>query len=179
MGGLVGAPAFNSTFNKPGPVMLGLIVSIMEVGAFLGSVTSSIFGEDLGRRKSLMIAVVIMMLGALLQATAYTRVHMIVARVVAGFGLGVSNSTAPVLQAEYSPKASRGLCKGIRFRSRIDSNTNVDQMSVCSSVHSTSASSWSTGWGMASVSTPKAMPGESHASCKLYSSEQCCSSASS
>lgn len=77
--------------------------------AFFGSVASSLFGEQLGRKKTLAIATVIMMIGALLQSTAYTRVHLIIARIVAGVGLGISNSTAPVLQAEYSPKANRGL----------------------------------------------------------------------
>ena len=52
---------------------------------------------------------------SLLQATAYSRAHMIVARIVAGIGLGTVNSTAPVLQSEYSPKASRGLCKSFPF----------------------------------------------------------------
>lgn len=32
MGGLVGAPAFNRTFNSPSPAILGLIVSILEIG---------------------------------------------------------------------------------------------------------------------------------------------------
>lgn len=111
MGGLIGAKAFNITFDKPGAVMLGLIVSILEVGAFLGSVASSFFGEKLGRRKSLLIAIVIMAIGAILQGTSYGRVQLIIARIVAGVGLGISNSTAPVLQAEYSPKASRGICE--------------------------------------------------------------------
>lgn len=30
MGGLVGAPAFNKTFNKPSPNMIGTIVAIFE-----------------------------------------------------------------------------------------------------------------------------------------------------
>jgi MFS family permease len=51
-----------------------------------------------------------MMLGSLLQATAYTRAHLLVARIVAGFGLGAVNSTVPVFQAEFAPKATRGLC---------------------------------------------------------------------
>jgi MFS family permease len=111
MGSLVNAKAFNNTFDTPGSTILALIVSIMEVGAFLGSVASSLFGERLGRTKTLALATVIMMVGSLLMATAYTRAHMIVARVVAGVGLGMSNSTAPVLQSEYSPKANRGLCE--------------------------------------------------------------------
>lgn len=111
MGGLIGAPAFQATFHSPGPTMLGLIVSIMEVGAFIGSIISAILGEQLGRKKSIAIAVCIMMIGSLLQATAFNRAHLIAARVIAGVGLGICNSTAPVLQSEYSPKASRGLCK--------------------------------------------------------------------
>jgi MFS family permease len=111
MGGLVNAPAFQKTFDSPGPTILGLIVSILEVGAFIGSLASAVFGERLGRRKSVAIGVLIMSIGSLLQATAFSRAHMIVARVVAGVGLGITNSTVPVLQAEYSPKASRGLCK--------------------------------------------------------------------
>jgi MFS family permease len=33
---------------------------------------------------------------------------MIVARIVSGIGMGFINSTVPVLQAEFSPKATRG-----------------------------------------------------------------------
>jgi MFS family permease len=36
---------------------------------------------------------------------------MIVARIVSGIGMGGINSTVPVFQAEFSPKATRGLCK--------------------------------------------------------------------
>lgn len=52
-----------------------------------------------------------MAIGAILQATPFTRAQMIVARVVSGVGMGLINSTAPVLQAEVSPKASRGRCE--------------------------------------------------------------------
>lgn len=80
-----------------------------QVGCFFGSIFTSIFGEILGRKKSIGAGVVVMILGALLQATAYTRTHMVVARIVSGFGMGIINSTVPVFQSEYSPKASRGL----------------------------------------------------------------------
>ena len=63
----------------------------------------------MGRKKNIGAGVVIMIIGALLQATAYTRAHMVVARVVSGVGMGFINSTVPVFQSEYSPKASRGL----------------------------------------------------------------------
>ncbi|EKG10593.1 Sugar/inositol transporter [Macrophomina phaseolina MS6] len=109
MGGLVGATAFNDTFNKPGATMIGLIVAIYEVGCFFGAVVTSIIGETLGRKKSIAIGIVIMVVGALVQATAYSRAHLIVARIVSGVGMGFINSTVPVLQAEFSPKATRGV----------------------------------------------------------------------
>ena len=110
MGGLVGQSAFNDTFASPDPTMIGLIVSIMEVGAFLGSICTAVVGENLGRKRSIAIGVITMIIGSLLQATAYTRPHLIIARVVAGIGLGIVNSTVPVMQAEFAPKATRGLC---------------------------------------------------------------------
>lgn len=90
------------------------------VGAFVGSIFTSAVGENLGRKKSIFIGVVIMIIGALLQATAYTRTHMIVGRVVSGVGMGAINSTVPVLQAEFSPKASRGICKFFTSRLHLE-----------------------------------------------------------
>lgn len=109
LGSLITTTAFTNTFNSPGPTILGLLVAILEVGAFFGSIATSFVGEGLGRRKSIAIGVVIMMLGSLLSATSYSRAQLLVARIVAGFGLGVVNSTAPVLLAEFAPKATRGL----------------------------------------------------------------------
>lgn len=110
MGGLVNQGAFNATFDSPDSVMTSLIVSIMEVGAFFGSIFTAITAENFGRRKTIAIGVAIMIVGSLLQATAYTREHMIVARIVTGVGLGIVNSTVPVMMAEFAPKATRGLC---------------------------------------------------------------------
>ncbi|RCI12537.1 hypothetical protein L249_0169 [Ophiocordyceps polyrhachis-furcata BCC 54312] len=109
MGGLVDSPAFNSTFDHPKPRMIGLIVAIFEIGCFLGSIGAAIFGERLGRRWTIGLGCWIMMAGAVLQAAAYSRAQLILGRVVSGVGVGIVNSTVPVLQAEFSPKASRGL----------------------------------------------------------------------
>jgi MFS family permease len=85
-----------------------LIANSKIVGCFFGAIATALFGEQLGRRKSIALGASISTCGALLQATAYTRAHLIVGRIVSGVGLGLINSTAPVMQAEFSPKASRG-----------------------------------------------------------------------
>ncbi|APA12168.1 hypothetical protein sscle_09g069380 [Sclerotinia sclerotiorum 1980 UF-70] len=109
MGGLVNSTGFKDTFGNPDPTITGLIVAIYEIGCFLGSVATSVFGENIGRKKSIAIGVVIMILGASLQASAYSRAHLIIARIISGVGMGFINSTVPVFQAEFSPKATRGL----------------------------------------------------------------------
>ncbi|MCJ1236346.1 hypothetical protein MMC14_004327, partial [Varicellaria rhodocarpa] len=116
LGGLVNGTAFNDTFNTPNPTIVGLIVAIYEGKSHrlyssltCGAVAASIFGEQLGRRKTIAIGVVVMILGAVLQAASYSRTQMIISRIVAGCGMGAINSTAPVLQAEFSPKTNRGL----------------------------------------------------------------------
>ncbi|KAG5985645.1 hypothetical protein E4U43_005957, partial [Claviceps pusilla] len=109
MGGLVNSPAFRRTFQEPSSTMIGVIVAIFEVGCFFGSILSAVFGERLGRRWTIGHGCCIMVVGVVLQASSGGRAQMIVARVVSGTGLGIVNSTVPVLQAEFSPKATRGL----------------------------------------------------------------------
>ena len=111
MGGLVNSDAFDATFDHPSNTITGLIVAIYEVGCFFGSIATAIFGEQIGRKKSIGTGTVIMIIGALLQATSYTRAQLVVARVVSGVGMGFINSTVPVFQNELSPKATRGVCR--------------------------------------------------------------------
>jgi MFS family permease len=111
--------------------MVGLIVSIMEVGAFFGSICTAFIGENIGRKKSIAIGVVTLIVGSVLQATAYHRAHLIVGRIVSGIGLGMVNSTVPVMQAEFAPKASRGLCMCYRLPNTAILNTDMEQLSVC------------------------------------------------
>lgn len=73
--------------------------------------TTALFGEKLGRRKTVAVGCTIMIVGAVLQASSFTRAQMIVGRVVSGVGMGIINSTVPVIQAEFSPKSTRGICE--------------------------------------------------------------------
>lgn len=105
-----GAP-FNTTFpaTKTNSDLVALIVAIYDVGCFAGAVANSFFGEPLGRRRAIFLGVIIMIIGALLQATSYQVAQLIVARIVSGIGMGFINSTVPVMMAEFAPKATRGV----------------------------------------------------------------------
>ncbi|KAJ6101781.1 hypothetical protein N7486_004208 [Penicillium sp. IBT 16267x] len=115
MGGFVNGPQFAASFNNPSATIIGVFVAIYEIGAFVGSITSSIFSEGLGRRKSIGIGAVIMIIGAILQATSYSRAQLIVGRIVSGMGMGFINSTTPVFQSEYSPQGIRGILVSVQL----------------------------------------------------------------
>lgn len=109
LGGLVANESFKRSFGHPGPALLGTIVAILEIGCFIGSLLTAVFGEQLGRTLCSAVGAIVMFFGAILQAASQNAGMMIIARLICGVGLGIINSTVPVLQAEYSPKATRGL----------------------------------------------------------------------
>lgn len=68
MGGFVNSEAFTGTFginrkSEHGTNLIALIVAIYEIGAFCGAVITSVVGERLGRRRSVLIGVVVMIIG--------------------------------------------------------------------------------------------------------------------
>ncbi|CAO1616819.1 unnamed protein product [Sympodiomycopsis kandeliae] len=108
LGGLIETPAFKKTFNNPSPDTLGNIVSIYEIGCFFGAMSTFIIGNPLGRRMSIIVGSIWMFFGAIIQAGSHCVGVMIFGRVITGIGMGIINSTVPILQAEMSPAFSRG-----------------------------------------------------------------------
>jgi MFS family permease len=54
-------------------------------------------GERLGRRRTIWLAMAFVLVGAILQTTAFTVPHLIVGRLVTGCGTGIKTSTVPML----------------------------------------------------------------------------------
>ncbi|KAL5359043.1 hypothetical protein BJX96DRAFT_164166 [Aspergillus floccosus] len=101
MAGILSGDAFTRTFPEIDTTasghgsssLQGTVVAIYEIGCFLGALVALFAGERLGRRMCIMAGCVILSIGAVLQATAYTIPHMIVGRIVAGVGNGLNTST--------------------------------------------------------------------------------------
>ena len=114
MGGFINSAAFTDSFGLVKGThyytyILPLIVAIYEIGCFVGAIITSFIGDSLGRKKSIFIGACIMIVGAILQSSSYSVGQMLTGRIVSGIGMGFMNSTAPVFQSEFSPKAQRGL----------------------------------------------------------------------
>jgi MFS family permease len=53
-------------------------------------------GDLLGRRKNIWLAMGFVLIGATLQTSAYNVPHLIVGRIITGFGTGIKTSTVPM-----------------------------------------------------------------------------------
>ncbi|ESK83955.1 hexose carrier protein [Moniliophthora roreri MCA 2997] len=107
-GGIIITESFLETMGNPDANLQGTIVSLYDIGCFVGAMATIAFGERYGRKKTFLIGVIVMSIGAILQASAFTVAHMIVARLITGLGNGVNTATAPVWQSETSKPSLRG-----------------------------------------------------------------------
>lgn len=95
-------------FNHPDETETGIIVSSYCLGALGGCILNFFTGDFLGRRRSMWLAMAFVLVGATLQTSAYTVAHLIIGRVVTGFGTGIDSSTVPTYQSELCRAEKRG-----------------------------------------------------------------------
>ncbi|KAI1462393.1 general substrate transporter [Annulohypoxylon moriforme] len=86
----------------------GISVAAYNLGCFVGAVTTIFISNPLGRRRMIMLGTSIMVVGAILQASATTLPHFIIGRIITGFGNGGNTSTIPTWQSETSRSHKRG-----------------------------------------------------------------------
>lgn len=87
---------------------LGITTASYNLGCFFGALFTIWIGNILGRRKTIFLGSIIMIIGATLQCTAFTLSHFIVGRIVTGVGNGMNTSTVPTWQSECSKSHHRG-----------------------------------------------------------------------
>ncbi|KAJ5861332.1 uncharacterized protein N7529_008642 [Penicillium soppii] len=106
--GIVGNDDFLEIVRYPSPGILGIIVSIYNLGCFTGTIVSFAFSDKMGPRKSMWFAMVWIIVGATLQTTAFSRAQLLVARFITGIGTGIETTVVPVYQSELCEAKKRG-----------------------------------------------------------------------
>lgn len=64
-----------------------------EIGCFMGALSNLWIGDKLGRRRTIILGGLVMIVGAILQTTSINYSMMLVARVITGLGNGLNVST--------------------------------------------------------------------------------------
>ncbi|EAL91923.1 putative MFS sugar transporter [Aspergillus fumigatus Af293] len=94
--------------HHPGDSLMGIIVSIYNLGCFTGCIFNFVVAEWLGRRRAMWVAMTWIIIGASLQTSAFSVAHLMVGRFVTGIGTGIETSTVPMYQAELCEASKRG-----------------------------------------------------------------------
>ncbi|KAL5116709.1 hypothetical protein ACEQ8H_005458 [Pleosporales sp. CAS-2024a] len=121
MGGLLTLPSFLKYFPQidtvhppPGSTashaatIQAITVGAYTLGCFFGAVATIWLGNILGRKRTIFIGSVIMIIGAAIQCASFGLAQLIIARVITGFGNGMNTSTVPTWQSETSKPHRRG-----------------------------------------------------------------------
>lgn len=95
------------------------MVAILEVGAFISSLSVGRIGDMIGRRKTILYGSLIFFVGGALQTVANGMPMMIIGRVIAGLGVGALSTIVPVYQSEISPPHNRGRLACIEFTGNV------------------------------------------------------------
>ncbi|KAF1961384.1 hypothetical protein CC80DRAFT_589762 [Byssothecium circinans] len=119
MSGIITGNHFKDDFNQPTSAELGTMVAILEVGAFISSLSVGRIGDLLGRRRTILWGSVIFVVGGALQTFAGSMYVMMLGRIIAGLGVGALSTIVPVYQSEISPPHNRGRLACIEFSGNI------------------------------------------------------------
>ncbi|NGN64254.1 sugar porter family MFS transporter [Streptomyces sp. A7024] len=86
----------------------GSVVSVLLIGAALGSTWAGKLSDRLGRRKALGLIGVIFLIGTAIVTLANGYLVLMAGRIVLGLSVGAASATVPVYLSEISPTAIRG-----------------------------------------------------------------------
>lgn len=121
-GGILAGERFQDMLGHPNPTMSGLVTAIYDIGCALGTIVAFIFGEQLGRKRSIILANFIVIVGASIQTASFSyaqvcskqlgspylgqitdiKSQMFVTRIITGIGVGLSTVAIPILQSGQS-----------------------------------------------------------------------------
>ncbi|KAG2075007.1 general substrate transporter [Suillus decipiens] len=115
MSGIITGPYFKQFFNTPGPIEVGTMVAVLELGALATSIAAGRVGDIIGRKGTLLTGAIVFTIGGAIQTFTTGFYVMIVGRVISGCGVGLLSTIVPIYQSEISPPNHRGALACMEF----------------------------------------------------------------
>lgn len=88
--------------------MKEVVTSWVTLGALVGALIAGILADSLGRKRTIVLAGLLFMVGAAVEAFTPNTAILVLGRFIVGFGVGVASVAAPLYAAELSPAKTRG-----------------------------------------------------------------------
>lgn len=109
----------------------GWLTSILELGAWLGTLLSGFLAEAISRKYGILVAVSVFVVGVIIQVTSIVGGHnsILAGRFITGMGVGSLAMIVPIYNSEVAPPEVRGalvalqqlaICFGIMISFWID-----------------------------------------------------------
>ncbi|KAG0369674.1 high affinity glucose transporter [Gamsiella multidivaricata] len=108
MSGVVGTERYQEYFKHPSSSLQGGIVAAMAAGSFLGALMAGSLGDRISRKRTIMLAACIWIVGSIIQCASVNAGMLIVGRIINGVAVGLASMIVPVYQSEIAPKNIRG-----------------------------------------------------------------------
>ncbi|KAF3388728.1 Lactose permease [Penicillium rolfsii] len=114
MNGLLILPSYSEYFHLT-TATEGLNNAAMWMGGILGAILMQPIPDYLGRRRAILVASIVTIVGIILQASSQNIGMFVVARIIVGIGSAISNGAAPTLLGELLPPRRRARILGLFF----------------------------------------------------------------
>ncbi|KAK3187241.1 hypothetical protein K4F52_003872 [Lecanicillium sp. MT-2017a] len=106
LGGIQETDSFRNAIGNPqGAFVIPIIASIYNLAAFASSMFTAFVGMKIGRRLTIVLGNVCIIIGAIIQASTFSVGQIIVGRIICGFGIGFIASAVPTYMSEMSLEA--------------------------------------------------------------------------
>jgi MFS family permease len=88
LGGLVSEPSWLSAMGNPSATYVGIIVALFNIGCLAGCAVAALWGNHLGRNRTIVWGCLTMIVGGIIQASSFGAPQLIAGRIVSGIGNG-------------------------------------------------------------------------------------------
>ncbi|KAG6884963.1 hypothetical protein C0995_009714 [Termitomyces sp. Mi166 len=80
----------------------------MPAGSLVGALLVTLLADRLGRKKTVILAGMVWVVGSILQCASVNRGMLVIGRIISGISVGLSSAVVPIYQSEITPPSIRG-----------------------------------------------------------------------
>ena len=113
MSSVLAMSRFQSYFSAGKNLNTSVIFSMYTVGSMISAPMAATINDRFGRRITMGLGAIIIILGGILSATTRGVGQLVAARFFLGFGVAIMTNAAPAYVAELAPPQWRGRCVGL------------------------------------------------------------------